>query len=72
MLRNEVIPKCDKVIVDGETSVPVCILGDHVYPLLPFVMKEYPKKGKDDPENFFGYKLSSARIVIEKCFTLFK
>ena len=57
MLRNEVIPKCEKVIVDGEISVHVCILGDPAYPLLPFVMKEHPKGGKDDREKFFGYKL---------------
>ena len=46
----------------------VCILGDPAYPLLPFVMKEYPKGGKDDREKFFGYTLSSARIVIENAF----
>ena len=28
MLRNQVIPICEKVIVDGKISVPVCNLGD--------------------------------------------
>ena len=65
---NEVILKCEKVIVHGEIFVPVCILGDPANPLLPFVMKEYPKGGKDDHEKFFGYKLSSAKIVIENAF----
>ena len=31
-------------------------------------MKQYPKGGKDDRKKFFGYKLSSARIVIENAF----
>ena len=68
MLRNKVIPKCQKVIVESEISVSLCIIGDLTYPLLPFVMKEYPKGGNDDRENIFGYKLSSARIVIENAF----
>ena len=61
MLRTEVIPKCEKAIIDGEISVPICILGDSAYPLLPFVMNEYPKGGKNYREKFFGYKLSSAK-----------
>ena len=72
MLRNKVIPKCEKAIVDGEISVPVCILGDPTYPLLPFVMKEHLKGGKDDREKFFGYKLSSTRIVTENAFRRLK
>ena len=28
-------------------------------------MKEYPKGGKDEREQYFGYRLSSARMVIE-------
>ena len=61
MLRTEVIPKCEKAIIDGEISVPICILGDSAYPLLPFVMNEYPKGGKNYREKFFGYKLSCAK-----------
>ena len=64
MLTNGVIPKCKKVIVDGEIPVPVRILGDPAYPFLHFVMKEYPKEGNDNREKFIGHKLSSARIVI--------
>ena len=50
-------------------KVPICILGDPVYPpLLPFLVKEYPKGGKDEREQYFGYRLSSARMVIENAF----
>ena len=48
--------------------MPVSILGGPACLLLPFVMKKYPKRGKDDREKFFNYKLSSARIVIENAF----
>ena len=65
---NKVIPKCEEIIADGEITVPVSILADPVYPLLPFVIKKYPKEGKDDHEKFFRYKTSSARIVIENAF----
>ena len=49
-------------------KVPICILGDPAYSLLPFLMKEYPKGGKDEREQYFGYRLSSARMVIENAF----
>ena len=67
-LKSEVVAKCEKIIVNGEISVPVCILRDPAYPLLSFVMRDYPKRGKDDREKTFGYKLSSERIVTENAF----
>ena len=49
-------------------KVPICILGDLTYLLLPFLMKEYPKGGKDEREQYFGYRLFSACMVIEIAF----
>ena len=40
-LTDGSIPLYYKVIVDGESPVAICILGDPAYPLLPFVMKEF-------------------------------
>ena len=68
MLRKKFIPKCEKVIADGETNVPVCILRDPTYLLLSFAMTECPKGGKNDQQKFFGYKLSSAKIFAENAF----
>ena len=44
MLRNEVILKCEKVVVDGGISVVVCILGYPTYLLLPFVIKNIQRE----------------------------
>ena len=44
MLRNEVILKCEKVVVDGGISVVVCILGYPTYPLLSFVIKNIQRE----------------------------
>ena len=62
LMNEEVIPKCEKVIVDGEIPVPVCIHGDPAYPILPFIMTEHPKGGKDDREKLFDYKLLKMRL----------
>ena len=67
-LRDGVIPRCPKVIVEGEDPVPVCIVGDPAYPLLPYLMNEFAKGGSTVQEQFFGYKLSSARMIIECAF----
>ena len=67
-LRDGVIPRCPKVIVEGEDPVPVCIIGDPAYPLLPYLMKEFAKGGSSVQEQFFGYRLSSARMIIECAF----
>ena len=51
-IRDKSIPKCEKVIVDGRPAVPICILGDPAYPLLPFLMKEFAHGGKSEKEQF--------------------
>ena len=45
-LWNEFVPSCEKQIAEGEMQVPICILGEPAYPLLPSLIKEYPKGGK--------------------------
>lgn len=67
-MRNGTVPPCHKVIVEGEDPVPVCILSDAAYPLLPFLIKEYAGGGVTPQEQFFGYRLCSARNVIECAF----
>ena len=66
--RDGTIPPCQRIIVEGKPAVLVCILGDSAYPLLPFLMKEFAHGGKNEREQFFGYRLSSSRMVIECAF----
>ena len=67
-LKEGNIPNNLKVIVDGEDPVPICLLGDPAYPLMPFLTKEYAGGGRTKDEQFYGFKLSSARMVIECAF----
>ena len=46
--------------------VLICLLGDPAYPLLPYVMKEFPGGGSTSQEQFFEWRLCSAHMVI-KC-----
>ena len=65
---NGVISSCKKVIVESEQEVPVCLLGDPSYPLLPYLMKEFAKGGRTAQEEFVGYRHSLARMVVECAF----
>ena len=62
-LQNKFVPFCKKKIVESEMKVPICILGEPACPLLPILMKEYPNGEKVEREQYFGYRLSSARMV---------
>ena len=51
--------------IDGK-DVPLIILGDPAYPLLPWLMKAYPNNGHLTREQKrFNYRLSKARVVVE-------
>lgn len=48
--------------------VPVVILGDPVYPLLPWLIKPYPGTGLSTKARNFNTRLSRAHVVVECTF----
>ena len=65
---NGDMASCAREIVPGEKEVPVLILGDPAYPLLPFLVKEYASRESTRQEQYFGLTLCRARMVIECAF----
>ncbi|XP_062519984.1 uncharacterized protein LOC134195007 [Corticium candelabrum] len=65
-------PGSETVVCNG-ARIPVLILGDPAYPLKSWLMKAYPESANmRESEKSFNYKLSCARIAVERAFGLLK
>ncbi|KAH1170850.1 hypothetical protein KIL84_006468 [Mauremys mutica] len=57
----------DHKITVGDVEMPIVILGDPAYPLMPWLMKPYTGALNSDKE-LFNYRLSKCRMVVECAF----
>ncbi|XP_017276303.1 putative nuclease HARBI1 [Kryptolebias marmoratus] len=62
------IPDLKKQIVEEEEPVPIFLLGDSSYPLLPYLMTDFSKGCSTPQEQYFELCLCSGRVVIECAF----
>uniref|UniRef100_A0A8C3FTQ7 DDE Tnp4 domain-containing protein n=1 Tax=Chrysemys picta bellii TaxID=8478 RepID=A0A8C3FTQ7_CHRPI len=57
----------DQKITVGDVEMPIVILGDPAYPLMPWLMKPYTGS-LDSSQDLFNYRLSKCRMVVECAF----
>ncbi|CAM5115742.1 unnamed protein product [Eretmochelys imbricata] len=57
----------DQKITIGDVEMPIVILGDPAYPLMPWLMKPYTGS-LDSSQELFNYRLSKYRMVVECAF----
>ena len=67
LLREGKLPMVYREILAGYDKIPVTLLGDPAYPLLPYCMKEFPNP-RSNEEVIFNNMLRSARNPIECAF----
>nr|XP_048715879.1 uncharacterized protein LOC125640857 [Caretta caretta] len=60
-----------KITVGDVVEMPIVILGDPTYPLLPWLMKPYTGS-LDSSRELFNYRLSKCRMVVECAFGCLK
>jgi hypothetical protein len=58
---GDLLPRRTEYI--DNTEVPVFLIGDPAYPLLPWLMKAYPSNNLTEEQKLFNYRLSRTRMT---------
>ena len=64
LLRSHEIPPCQRAIISGEDPIPVFLLGDPVYTLLPYLMNEYANSGSAPREQYFDTSCAVREMLL--------
>jgi hypothetical protein len=66
-ITNNLLPNCTRRLCG--VDIPLLILGDPAYPLLPWLMKPYlENQHSTSEERHFNYRQSRARMTVENAF----
>ena len=66
--RDGAIPSFEKVIVQNEPPVPICLLRDPAYPQFPFLMKEFMNGGKTKVKHSLDFVYPQLGWLLSVCF----
>jgi hypothetical protein len=71
LLKQSKLNILPPTILPGETNdekFPYHLVGDEAFPLLPYLMRPYPKRALNDAKGIFKFSLSRGRKSVECTF----
>jgi len=68
LINNTINIPAAKKLPQSEVVCRYMLVADEAFPLTPYMMKPYAKRGLNSSEKVFNYRLSRARRVIENSF----
>ena len=64
LLKTKTIPSCQRQSVDDTEPIPIFVIGDPTYQLLPYLMKEYANGGSSHKSNTCNTSGSSCIVHV--------